>query len=197
MRIGYAILAIHNASAEETHAGFSFSARETGAGTPARAGMFLGVSGDAILVGGGLDAQGQPSSEVIVTTGKGANAPVTLLVAGPVAYAGYVSAGLPGEKGVNAIKLVLVGGLGASGPSNEVHTLEWRDEYLVEESLPPLPVPLIGPGVGCFEDQSVRQIYVFGGADVAGCGQGLDSIIPLGFFGGQASGVGNPATPSR
>ena len=124
-----------------------------------RAGMFVGQSGGALIVGGGLDESGNPSSDVFVQLDSGWK---KLALDEPVAFAGFVSGTFP-EKIGSFSKLFVAGGIGTNGITNKVFSLEMRGGRLIQTSLPPLPEKVALAGVGFFEDQAQKQLYVVGG----------------------------------
>jgi SSS family transporter len=124
-----------------------------------RAGMFVGQSGGALIVGGGLDESGQPSAEVFVQTDSGWR---KSQLKEPVAFGGFVCGSFP-EKVASFSKLFVVGGVTKSGLTSKVLSLEWRGGQLQQNELPSLPQAVALAGVGFFEDQAQLQLYVVGG----------------------------------
>jgi len=124
-----------------------------------RAGMFVGQSGGALIVGGGLDESGRPSADVFVQTDSGWKKSV---LKQPVAFSGFVWATFA-EKLGGFSKLFIAGGVTKDGLSDKVLSLEWRDGRLQQNELPPLPQAVALAGLGFFEDQKQEQLYVVGG----------------------------------
>ena len=137
---------------------FLFSKRELSLPVQ-RAGMFVGQSGGALIIGGGKDENGQPSAEVFVQTDSGWK---KLSLDEPVAFAGFVS-GTFAEKIGGFSKLFIAGGIGTNGITDKVFSLEFRAGRLIQTALPPLPEKVALAGVGFFEDQAQKQLYVVGG----------------------------------
>jgi SSS family transporter len=129
-----------------------------------RPGMFVGHSGGALIVGGGLDSRGLPSDEVYVQQ-QGATWTKLRLVE-PVAFSGFVS-GKAGEAVGSVTRLYIIGGLSRGGLSAKVQVLEWNGAQLHQAFLPALPKPVALAGVGFFEDQVEKQLYVVGGTESA------------------------------
>lgn len=125
-------------------------------------GTFIGQSGGALIVGGGMGDDSGPDRKVLVQpTGETKWLEFEMKV--PVTLPGYVT-GTVTENGKSVTKLWLVGGLATNGLlTATVQVLEWRDGGLLQSELPPLPVALSGAGVGFFEDQPEKQLYVVGG----------------------------------
>jgi len=146
------------ATAQTNDDSFSFARRELALPVQ-RAGMFVGQSGGALIVGGGLDESGRPSTEVFVRTDAGWKKSA---LKQPVAFAGFVSGTFP-EKVGGFSKLFVVGGLGGDGLTATAFALEWRDGQLQQIDLPPLPQAVALAGAGFFEDQAKKQLYVVGG----------------------------------
>ena len=121
--------------------------------------MFVGQSGGAMIVGGGLDESGQPSADVFVQTDSGWKKSA---LKQPVAFGGFVSATFA-EKLGGFSKLFIAGGVTKDGLTDEVFSLEWRDGQLQQNELPPLPQAVALAGAGFFEDQKQLQLYVVGG----------------------------------
>jgi len=144
--------------AQTNQESFSFTKRELSLPVQ-RAGMFVGQSGGALIVGGGLDEKGQPSADVFVQTDSGwkKNA-----LKEPVAFGGFVCGSFP-EKVGSFSKLFVAGGLTKGGLTAKVFSLEWRDGQLQQNELPPLPQAVALAGAGFFEDQKQLQLYVVGG----------------------------------
>ena len=128
-----------------------------------RPGMFVGQSGNALVVGGGLDAQGRPSAEVFVLPGAAGTNWQRLALNYPVAFSAFVSGAIHSQDGA-VRRVFLAGGLSAEGLGDRVQALEWSGGQLRQEALPRLPHPLWMAGVGLFEDQPQQQLYVVGGA---------------------------------
>ena len=124
-----------------------------------RAGMFVGQSGGALIVGGGLDESGQPSAEVFVQTAGGWE---KKQLNQPVAFSGFVCATFA-EKLGGFSKLFVAGGVTKNGLTDKVLSLEWRDGQLQQNELPSLPQAVALAGVGFFEDQAQQQLYIVGG----------------------------------
>ncbi len=137
---------------------FTFSKRELSLPVQ-RAGMFVGQSGGALIVGGGLDESNQPSADVFVQADSGWK---KLVLDEPVAFGGFVS-GTFAEKLGGFSKLFVAGGIGTNGITDKVFSLEWRGGRLIQNELPPLPEKVALAGVGFFEDQAQKQLYVVGG----------------------------------
>lgn len=143
----------------QTNAGsFTFAKRDLSLPMQ-RAGMFVGQSGGALIVGGGLDESGQPSADVFVQTDSGWK---KLALNQPVTFAGFAS-GTFVEKLGGFSKLFVAGGIGTNGLTDNVFALEWRGGRLIQNELPPLPEKVARAGVGFFEDQKQEQLYVVGG----------------------------------
>ena len=137
---------------------FSFTKRDLALPVQ-RAGMFVGQSGGALIVGGGLGENGQPSAEVFVKANSGWK---RLVLDEPVAFGGFVS-GTFAEKLGGFSKLFVAGGLGTNGLTDKVFSLELRGDRLVQIQLPPLPEKVALAGAGFFEDQKQEQLYIVGG----------------------------------
>ncbi len=150
--IGFAAMAQTNT---ET---FSFAKRELSLPVQ-RAGMFAGQSGGALILGGGRDEDGLPSAEVFVQIDAGWK---KFALTEPVAFAGFVS-GAFAEKIGSVSKIFVVGGLGTNGITDRVFALEFRDGKIIQTALPPLSEKVALAGVGFFEDQAQKQLYVVGG----------------------------------
>ncbi|MEI8290961.1 MAG: sodium/solute symporter [Verrucomicrobiota bacterium] len=146
------------ASAQTNQESFSFAKRELSLPVQ-RAGMFVGQSGGALIVGGGLDENGAPSADVFVQTESGWKKSE---LKAPVAFAGFVCGSFP-EKIGSFSKFFIAGGVGKSGLTDKVFSLEWRAGRLQQNELPPLPQAVALAGVGFFEDQAQKQLYVVGG----------------------------------
>lgn len=127
----------------------------------ARPGMFIGMAGDRILSGGGFDAAGKPTAEVQAGA-SGTTDWQTLTLEAPIAFAGHATVSLTRVTGKQPA-LVLAGGIGANGITDEVRLIEWKNGKAVETALPPLPVALAMPGVGFFDDQKEAHLWVIGG----------------------------------
>lgn len=147
-----------HASAETNAENFSFAKRDLSLPIH-RAGMFVGQSGGALIVGGGLDESGQPSADVFVQADSGWK---KLVLDEPVSFAGFAS-GTFVEKLGGFSKLFVAGGIGTNGVTDKVFVLEWRGERLIQNELPSLPEKVALAGVGFFEDQKQEQLYVVGG----------------------------------
>ena len=139
--------------------------------------MFIGQSGGALIVGGGLDESGQPSADVFVQTDSGWK---KLALRQPVAFGGFVCGPLRKNSGAFS-KLFIAGGVTKDGLTDKVFSLEWRDGQLQQNELPPLPQAVALAGVGFFEDQAQKQLYVVGGTTSTDCGFRVTKIIPLHF----------------
>jgi solute:Na+ symporter, SSS family len=137
---------------------FSFAKRDLALPVQ-RAGMFIGQSGGALIVGGGRDENGQPSAEVFVQTDSGWK---KLSLDEPVAFAGFVS-GTFAEKIGGFSKIFVAGGIGTNGITDKVFSLEYRSGRLIQTALPSLPEKVALAGAGFFEDQAQKQLYVVGG----------------------------------
>ncbi len=137
---------------------FSFANRELSLPVQ-RAGMFVGQSGGALIIGGGRDEAGQPSADVFVQTDAGWK---KLTLDEPVAFAGFVS-GTFAEKIGSFSKIFVAGGIGTNGITDKVFSLEYRAGRLIQTALPSLPEKVALAGVGFFEDQAQKQLYVVGG----------------------------------
>ena len=124
-----------------------------------RAGMFVGQSGGAVVAGGGLDEQGQPSADVFVRTDAGWK---KLQLDQPVAFGAFVT-GTFAEAIGSVSRLYVAGGMTTNGLTDRVFWLEWRAGQLRQQALPPLPQARALAGAGFFEDQAAKQLYVFGG----------------------------------
>lgn len=123
---------------------------------------FVGQSGGRLIVGGGRYDH-QFNTAVFVGEPPDAFSWLKFELKTPVSWAGYVS-GTFLEEGVSVTKLFVVGGRGIQGLTNAVQVLEWRKDKLVQSELPPLPIAVEEPGVGFFDDQPEKQLYVVGGA---------------------------------
>ncbi len=124
-----------------------------------RAGRFLGQSDGRLLVGGGLDASGNPSDDVLVQTDSGWK---SFKLREPLAFCGFVSGTLL-EGSETRSRLFLIGGFTKGGLSRQVSELEWRHGTLRQSELPALPEAVALAGAGFFEDQAKKQLYVVGG----------------------------------
>jgi hypothetical protein len=154
-----AFLPAGRASSQTNHPeSFQFAKRELALPVQ-RAGMFVGQSGGALIVGGGLDENGQPSADVFVQTGSGWQKSA---LKEPVAFSGFVS-GTFAEKIGGFSKLFVAGGITKAGLTDRVYVLEWREGTLRQSELPPLPQAVALAGAGFFEDQVQKQLYVVGG----------------------------------
>jgi hypothetical protein len=122
---------------------------------------FVGQSDGRLIIGGGR-SDNQVNTDVFVGVPPDAFAWLKFELKTPVSWAGYVSGTLQ-EEGVSVTKLFVVGGRGTNGIVKTVQVLEWRKDKLVQSELPPLPIALCEPGVGFFEDQPQKQLYVVGG----------------------------------
>ncbi|MEI6647683.1 MAG: sodium/solute symporter [bacterium] len=134
-------------------------------------GSFFGQSGTALIVGGGMGHDFKPNGKVFVQP-AGEKQWREFELKTPVIMPGYVSATLT-ENGKSVNRLILVGGTSTNGITTQVQVLEWLDNTLHQTLLPSLPVALSGAGVGFFEDQSQKQLYVVGGQAEAGLSQRL------------------------
>ena len=141
---------------------FSFARRELSLPVQ-RVGMFLGQSGGALIAGGGLDESGRPSGDVFVQKASGWE---KFALKQPVAFSGFTS-GTFGENAGSVSMLFVVGGLTSDGLTARVQLLEWRAGQLQQTELPPLPQAVALAGVGFFEDQTQKQLYVVGGTTSA------------------------------
>ncbi len=146
------------AEGQITNGSFSLVRRELALPVQ-RPGMFVGQSDGALMVGGGLDANGRPSGEVFVQS-AGEWKKFELKV--PVAFAGFANSTVA-AKGGAVSKLLVVGGLTEDGLTGRVQALEWNGTDLIQSELPPLPQALALAGVGVLEDQAQKQVYVMGG----------------------------------
>ncbi len=144
--------------AQTNQESFGFVRRELGLPVE-RAGRFVGQSGGRLVVGGGLDVSGNPCDEVLVQTEVGWK-PFKLKE--PLAFCGFVSGTWTEGAGSNT-RVLLVGGWTRGGLSRRVTSLEWRDGTLEQAELPALPEAVALAGVGLFEDQAQKQLYVVGG----------------------------------
>lgn len=124
-----------------------------------RPGMFVGEISGAIVAGGGLDANGQPSNEVYLRL-AGQTIWKKSALAVPVAYATAASGVLAAD---GQERLYVVGGRSTEGLTDAVQVFEVSGDQLIETKLPPLPVPLALAGAGLFADQAQPQLYVVGG----------------------------------
>lgn len=121
---------------------------------------FFGQSGGALIVGGGWHDTTADAMVFVQPAGEKAWREFELKT--PVTLPGFVSATFS-ENGVSVTKLLLVGGHGTNGLTAKVQVLEWRDGTLRQSELPSLPLAVAGAGVGFFEDQPEKQLYVVGG----------------------------------
>ncbi len=137
--------AVGGAAAQTNQESFAFARRELALPVQ-RAGMFIGQSGGVLIAGGGLDERGQPSAEVFVRTNSGWE---KLNLSDPVAFGGFIS-GTFAEKIGGVSRLFVVGGINQNGLTDKAFSLEWRGGRLLQQELPPLPLPLALAGVGCF-----------------------------------------------
>jgi solute:Na+ symporter, SSS family len=137
---------------------FSFVKRELALPVH-RAGMFIGQSGGALIFGGGRGENSQPSADVFVQTDSGWK---KFALTEPVAFAGFVSGTFAEEIG-GFSKMFVAGGVGTNGLTDKVFSLEFRDGKISQKFLPPLPEKVALAGVGFFEDQAQKQLYVVGG----------------------------------
>jgi len=144
--------------AQTNQESFSFTKRDLSLPVQ-RAGMFVGQSGGALIVGGGLDEYGLPSDEVFVQTDSGWR---KSQLKEPVAFGGFVCGSFP-EKVVSFSKLFVAGGVTKNGLTSKVFSLEWRDGQLQQNELPSLPQAVALAGAGFFDDQKQLQLYVVGG----------------------------------
>ncbi len=127
-----------------------------------RTGCFIGQSGGRLLIGGGT-ADYQRSADVFVEQ-PGAQPWLRFELKTPVCWAGAAS-GTFVENGERVTKLFVVGGIATNASvTDAVQVLEWKGGTLLQSELPPLPVRVQEPGVGFFEDQPEKQLYVVGGA---------------------------------
>lgn len=162
---GAALLcAAATASRAETNS-FEFQRREL-AFPSKQGGSFFGQSGGALIVGGGLQHDFGPNGKLFVQP-AGEKEWRAFELKTPVTLPGYVTGTLT-ENGKSVTKVFVVGGAAAKGVTDKVQVLEWRDGALRQLELPPLPVAVSGAGVGFFEDQPEKQLYVVGGLAEAG-----------------------------
>jgi SSS family transporter len=124
-----------------------------------REGMFVGQSGGAFIIGGGQAENGQPSADVFVQTETGWK---KLTLDEPVAFAGFVN-GTFADKIGGFSKIFVAGGIGTNGITDKFFSLEYRGGRLIQSVLPPLPEKVALAGIGFFEDQAQKQLYVVGG----------------------------------
>jgi SSS family solute:Na+ symporter len=146
------------ALAQTNHDSFSFTKLDLS--LPARKpGMFTGQSGGTLVTGGGMDANGQPSAEVYVQTKSGWQKSE---LKEPLAFSGFVT-GTFAETIGSVSRIYLAGGVTKNGLTNKVWELEWVDGQLQQSELPMLPEKTALAGMGFFEDQAAKQLYVCGG----------------------------------
>ncbi len=152
---------------------FRFS--DSGQRLPAtRPGGFLGIAGERLVCGGGLDASGQPGAELWIADDAGSgwqSAPFEE----PVAFAGHATVDLNQGAGKNR-SIVIVGGIGRGGPSDRAWIIGIEHGRPAITRLPALPLPLVMPGVAFFQDQDEPHLWVLGGA-VAWPDGGLSSRV--------------------
>lgn len=180
--LALALLLNGPAWAQTNQESFGFVRRELGLPVE-RAGRFVGQSGGRLLVGGGLDAGGQPSDEVLVQI-EGGWKPFKLKE--PVAFCGFVS-GTWKEGSESRSRLFIIGGLTTGGLSRRVTSLEWRQGTLEQSDWPALPEARALAGAGFFEDQAQKQLYVVGGTTAVEGGAVSHNLWRLTF--------GDPAKP--
>ena len=101
---------------------FSFANRELSLPVQ-RAGMFVGQSGGALILGGGRDQAGRPSADVFVQVDSGWK---KLSLNEPVAFAGFVS-GTFAEKIGGFPRIFIAGGIGTNGITDKVFSLELKE----------------------------------------------------------------------
>jgi SSS family transporter len=126
-----------------------------------RPGMFIGRVGDKILAGGGLDAAGKPTAEAHTGSASATDWQAFTLET-PIAFAGHATVSLTRVTGKQNA-LVIAGGIGANGLTDEVRLIEWKGSKPVATELPRLPLALAMPGVGFFDDQKQAHLWVIGG----------------------------------
>jgi len=158
LAMALAALLADPAQAQTNLDSFAFAKRELGLPVQ-RPGMFIGQSGGVLIAGGGLDERGRPSAEVFVRTNSGWE---KLKLSDPVAFGGFIS-GTFAEKIGGVSRLFVVGGFNLNGLTDKAFSLEWRGGRLLQQELSPLPQPIALAGVGFFEDQAPKQLYVVGG----------------------------------
>lgn len=129
-----------------------------------RPGMFVGRSNGALIAGGG-EQDGAPVLDAYVRP-EGASAWQRFTLPAPLVNAACVTASIQ-DGGKVVTRLIAAGGPGTP-PSDRIQVLEWLEGALKVSELPPLPVALSGAGLGVFEDQPERQLYVVGGETAAG-----------------------------
>jgi SSS family transporter len=117
----------------------------------ARSGAFVGVSGGAVLRGGGRD----PATAAWLHS-------LAILPARP--GAGWTLQPMPNAPAWAATAqdqdaLIVIGGLTTSGATAAVVRLSWGEAGLVQTALPDLPVPAAGAGAAVIG----RSLYVVGG----------------------------------
>jgi SSS family transporter len=152
MKLRFAILAAVFAVLSLAADDFQFQRRE-GSAPPCRPGCFAGQSNGRLLIGGGLNDNGEPSDSIFVQTSPNTWREFHIKI--PVAYSAAVS---------TDSTLILAGGLGIDGPVSSVQVLEFKDDGISQTELPALPKPLMMAGAGMFSDQPQKQIYVAGGS---------------------------------
>lgn len=168
------------AFAQAIDGGFSYG-RSALSAPAQRPGMFSGQSGGALIVGGGLDEQGLPSAEVYVQEGT---VWTKLLLQEPLAFSGFAT-GKAAETSGAASRIYLVGGMARTGLSAKVYVLEWSGGRLRQSALPALPRPLALAGVGLFEDQAQKQLYVFGGTETDRADSASNNLYRYSFAAGS------------
>ncbi len=134
------------------------------AGNPppvSRPGMFIGMAGGAVLAGGGLDEAGKPAADYHASV-AGTGAWSGFQLESPLAFAGHATVELTRVAGKQSA-LVLVGGIGPNGITDEVRLIEWSGGQPKITWLPPLPLAVAMPGVGFFGDQKEAHLWVIGG----------------------------------
>jgi hypothetical protein len=134
------------------------------AGNPpqvSRPGMFIGMAGGAVLAGGGLDEAGKPAADYHASV-AGSGTWSGFQLESPIAFAGHATVELTRVTGKQSA-LLLVGGIGPNGITDEVRLIEWSGGQPKVASLPPLPLAVAMPGVGFFGDQKEAHLWVIGG----------------------------------
>jgi solute:Na+ symporter, SSS family len=125
-------------------------------------GRSVGVSGNALIIVGGIDADCPVSRvDVFEFSMPGVKGEWFLAeLESPVAYGTAVTAGN---------QMIIIGGIRQGNVSGRVVSLEWRDGLLVETALPDLPEPRLFAGAGMLGS----SLYVVGGISA------LDSTEPI------------------
>jgi SSS family transporter len=121
-------------------------------------GAAFAAAGDAFFQIGGWEADGRPTGRVAVLAraGGGDFAETVASLGCPLALSGATPHGG---------RVFVVGGLGTEGASAAVSELTWRDGRLTEEALPPLPAPVIAPGVAVHRSGVRFYLTVLGGLE--------------------------------